>query len=111
MDIFRSQYHRDMGVGVLNSGQQTTNHEPSLALPSHTLATIIDDPSNPNPKRCIFKTECHRDMEIDLYHSYWQAAFGGSSLAADKPLPSNQTVYPSNRLAKAISLLHNVIET
>ncbi len=69
MDIFRSQYRRDMGVGVLDSGRQTTNHEPSLALPSHTLATIIDDPSNPNPKMCIFKSECNRDMEVCLFHA------------------------------------------
>ncbi len=39
-----------MGLGVFDSGQQTTNHVPPLALPCHTLATIIDDPSNPNPR-------------------------------------------------------------
>ncbi len=73
MDIFRSQYRRDMGVGVLDSGQQTTNHEPSLALPSQTLETIIDDPSNPNPKRCIFKSECHRDMGVGSFYSVNQS--------------------------------------
>ncbi len=86
-----------MGLGVFDSGQQTTNHVPPLALPCHTLATIIDDPSNANPKRCIFKSEGHRDMAVDLYHSYWQAAFIISSLAAVKPLPTNQKQYPSNR--------------
>ncbi len=39
-------------------------------------------------------------MGVDLYNSYWQAAFIISSLAAVKPLPSNQKQYPSNRLAK-----------
>ncbi len=65
-----------MGVGVFDSVQQTTNHEPPLALPSHTLATIIDDPSNPNWKGYIFKSECHEDMGVYLWHSYWQAVFG-----------------------------------
>ncbi len=41
-------------------------------------------------------------MGVGLYHSYWQAAFGVLSLAAAKPLPNNQTEYPSNRLARPI---------
>ncbi|KAI2657119.1 Sorting nexin-25 [Labeo rohita] len=52
-----------------------------------------------------------RDMGVALYHSYWQAAFSVSSLAAFKPLPSNQTEYPSNYLASPISLHQNIIET
>ncbi|KAL0149719.1 hypothetical protein M9458_055002, partial [Cirrhinus mrigala] len=91
MDIFGSQCHRDMGVGSFDSGQLTANHESPSPLPSHALATTIEHPSNPNLKRHIFKSECHRDMGVGLYHSYWQAAFGVSSLAAFKPLPSNQT--------------------
>jgi len=50
-------------------------------------------------------------MGVGLYHSYWQAAFGVSSLAAAKPLPSNQTEYPSNRLARPISLHQSIVET
>jgi len=50
-------------------------------------------------------------MGIGLHHSYWQAAFGESSLADAKPLPSNQTEYPSNRLARPTSLHQNIVET
>ncbi len=50
-------------------------------------------------------------MGVGLYHSYWQAAFGVLSLAAAKPLPNNQTEYPSNRLARPISLHQNIVQT
>ncbi|KAL0151313.1 hypothetical protein M9458_053504, partial [Cirrhinus mrigala] len=36
-----------MGVGSFDSGQSTANHESPSPLPSHALATTIEDPSNP----------------------------------------------------------------
>ncbi len=50
-------------------------------------------------------------MGVGLYHLYWQAAFGVLSLAAAKPLPNNQTEYPSNRRARPISLHQNIVQT
>ncbi len=49
-------------------------------------------------------------MGVVLYHPYQQAAVEVSSLAAAKPLPSNQTEYPSNHLARPIFVHQNIVE-
>ncbi len=98
-------------MGLFDSGRKQQIMIHPSTLPSHALATTVDHPSNPNPKRHIFKSECHRDMGVGLYHSYWQATFGVLSLATAEPLPSNHTEYPSNRLARPISLHQNIVQT
>ncbi len=89
-----------MRVGSFDSGQQAANPESPSTLTGHALATIVEHLSNQNSQSNIFHSECHRGVGVGLYHSYWQEAFGVSWLLAAKPLPSNQTEYPSNRFAK-----------
>ncbi len=110
MDIFRSQCHRDMGVGSFDSGRKQQIRIHHRHCPSHALATTVDHPSNPNPKRHIFNLNVIETWGC-LYHSYWQATFGVLSLATAKPLPNNHTEYPSNHLARPISLHQNIVQT
>ncbi len=42
-------------------------------------------------------------------NSYWPAAFEVSPLAAEKPLPNNQTEHISNHLARPIPLYQNIV--
>ncbi len=89
-----------MRVGSFDSGQQAAISWITSTLTGHALATIVEHLSNQNSQRNIFHSECHRGVGVGLYHSYWQEAFGVSWLLAAKPLPSNQTEYPSKPFCK-----------
>ncbi len=59
-----------MGLGVFDSGQQTTNHVPPLALPCHTLATLLMTLATQTQRGVSSNLRVIEDMGVDLYHSY-----------------------------------------
>ncbi len=65
--------------------------------------TFLAIPQQPKPRSVSSKRNVI-GMRVGLYNEYFQATFGVSSLAAAKPLPNNQTEYPSKHLSSPISL-------